>query len=57
MQVPRLHGVGVVVELNVPDEPVELGVAAHVVGRAGEGGHLPLQDGDGPGERHSTGRV
>ena len=57
MQVPRLHGVGVVVELNVPDEPVELGVAAHVVGRAGEGGHLPLQDGHGPRQRHSTSRV
>ena len=46
MKVPRLHSVCVVVELNVPDEPVELGVAAHIVGGAGEGGHLPRQDGD-----------
>ena len=57
MKVPRLHSVCVVVELNVPDEPVELGVAAHVVGGAGEGGHLPGQDGAGPRQRDSTSRV
>ena len=57
MNVPWLHGVGVVVELNVPDEPVELGVAAHIEGGAGEGGHLASQEGAGAGEGDSGGRV
>ena len=43
MKVPRLHSVGVIVELDIPDKPVELGEAAHVVRDAGEGGHLPRQ--------------
>ena len=57
MDVPGLHCVGVVVELDIPDEPVELGVAAHVEGGAGEGGDLARQDGAGAGQGDSAGRV
>ena len=37
--------VGVVVQLQLAEEPVEVAVAADVVREAGEGGHVTRQDG------------
>ena len=45
MPVWRDPAVRVVEQLGVADEPAEGGVAAHIVGEAGEGGNLPRQDG------------
>ena len=45
MQLAGQDGVGVVVQLQLAEEPVEVAVAADVVREAGEGGHVPRQDG------------
>ena len=45
MQLAGQDGVGVVVQLQLAEEPVEVAVAADVVGEAGEGRHVPRQDG------------